>query len=887
MGELVGRVAEVVVLDRLRAAAARGAGALVLLVGEAGIGKTAVVEEAVARAAAAGAVVLAGRADPDEGAPAFWPWLRLLGTGGAGLDPSLLTLADEGESAAAARFRAIRATVDALSAAARRTPLVLVLEDLHWADAASLALLGALAREVAGTRILLLGTARPPGPDLPDATVLALGPWDESGVAAYLDRQAGGRVHGTWPPVVHRLGGGSPLYTRELARLLLAQDRLGSPAGGVDLPDGLRRLVRRRTSGLSAACRDLLGTASAVGTEIDVAVLSRIAGPAPVEALLAEAVAAGVLVDDPWAPARLRFAHELVRRARYADLSRDERIRVHAAIAGALEYSGAAPAEVARHRVRAAVDGTSRRVAADACAAAARAASRTLDHGEAVRWLGRALENAPDDPRLRLERAEAAYRDGRLDVALADCAAVVDEVGAPAALVIRGLAGPLGPALIRLCERALARHPDVADRAQVLAQYAFLLTESPDAGRAEEISREAMELAERSGHPGALAAAIHARHEVLDPLDDVAEVLHLAGRSCDLARASGRPDAELWGRNWRLDAYLALGDMAGYDTETGHLAALVDRLGWPVARWHLLRARATRALLTGRFGDAAALADEARDLAVRAQDRSAPLLWLAFTDSLAEHTGSEPRWDGDLREELDRYAGVPIAAAQIGRRARWTGDRDTAADCVRRLTGMLPRLPADSRRAFIVLTTGELAAWVGEPGTARECYDRAIRHRGRFLNTTTACHGAVDRILGEIAAALGDPAADRHFEDAVTMEGRIGSPPFRAQALLAYARYLRATDHRRARRLAAEAVDVARRHGMPAVADEAAGLARDQLTAREREIAGLVAEGLANRAIADRLYLSERTVETHVRNVLGKLGISSRAELRGASPYQY
>src|SRR5215218_283521 len=129
---LVGRVAEVVALDRLRAAAAGGRGSVALLTGEAGIGKTAVVEEAVARAAASGLTVLTGRADPDEGAPAYWPWLRLLDDGrAAGLSPDLLTVREAaGESAAAARFRVVHETIQALRTCG---PLVLVLEDLHWA----------------------------------------------------------------------------------------------------------------------------------------------------------------------------------------------------------------------------------------------------------------------------------------------------------------------------------------------------------------------------------------------------------------------------------------------------------------------------------------------------------------------------------------------------------------------------------------------------------------------------------------------------------------------------------------------------------------------------------------------------------------------------------
>src|SRR3954452_23253204 len=152
---LIGRVAEVVALDRLRASALRGDGGVALLTGEAGVGKSAVVEEAVARFRAAGSTVLIGRCDPDEGAPAVWPWLRLLECEVDGLTPALLTLSDEGESAAATRFRAIRGTIAALRAA---EPLVLVLEDLHWADPASLALLTALCREIAETRLLVVGT---------------------------------------------------------------------------------------------------------------------------------------------------------------------------------------------------------------------------------------------------------------------------------------------------------------------------------------------------------------------------------------------------------------------------------------------------------------------------------------------------------------------------------------------------------------------------------------------------------------------------------------------------------------------------------------------------------------------------------------------------------
>ncbi|MCU7725076.1 AAA family ATPase [Actinoplanes sp. KI2] len=876
---LVGRVAEVVALDELRAAAERGSGAVALLTGEAGIGKTAVVEEAVSRAAAAGVTVLTGRADPDEGAPAFWPWLRLLDSDVDGLSPSLLALTDEGEPAAAARFRAIRDVLAALTAAAARTPLVLVLEDLHWADPSSLALLAALAREVSASRILVLGTSRTEL-DLPEATVLPLGPWDVAAVAAYLGRL--GAAHGTWAAVVHELGGGNPLYTRELGRLLVREGRLERPAGDIDLPDGLRRLVTRRTAQLTPACREALGVAAAFGAEVDTTVLDL--------AELTEAIEAGVLVDDPWAPARPRFAHELVRQACYADLSRDARIRAHARIADALAATGAGPIEIARHRVRAATDAASRRLAAEACLAAARQATAALDHGEAVRWLTRALENEPSSA-IRLERAGAAYRDGQLDLAVSDCEAIVDQVGAPAALVVRGLGGlggPLAPALLRLCERALAHDLGDADRAQVLAQYAFLIAEMHDGPRAEPISREAMALAERSGHPGALVAAIHARHEIVDPMLGVDEVLDMARRGAELAVPGGRPDAELWSRVWRLDAYLCLGDLAGFDAEQARLAELADRLGWPVARWHHLRARAVRHMLSGHLAEALATAVEARDLALRAQDTSARLLLPAFQDGLGLLTGDIPGWDNDLAEIAVAIPGVPIGVTMLARIAMRVGDRGVAVEQVAQLRGILPRLPVDGRRPFILISAGEVAAWVGDLEFAAECYRLALPYAGRYMNNMSSCNGAADRSLGVIAAALREPAAVRHLTDAIAMEERLGSPPFLALAQLTFARHAAGTDPKKARDMAGRALAIARRLGLPKIAEEAATLAGDDLlTAREREIAGLVATGLSNRDVADRLFLSERTVETHVRSILRKLGLSGRADLRGTSQYQH
>ncbi|MEV4638789.1 AAA family ATPase [Actinoplanes sp. NPDC049548] len=876
---LVARVPEIVTLDRLRAAAAAGAGAAVLVTGEAGIGKTALVEEAVARAGAAGATVLTGRAVPDEGAPAWWPWLRLL-EDAPGLPDLLTATPAEGETPAATRFRVAQRTVRALRDAGH---LVLVLEDLHWADAASMALLRLLCTEISGSRLLVVGTARE-APDLPGAEVLRLEPLTPAAVGAWLADRAAGPVHPSWAAEVHRLSGGNPLFVREVVRRLVRADRLHRPAGPVDVPAELRGLVERRLADLSPGCRDLLGGAAALGTEIDVAVL-RAAAPHPdtVDALLAEALDARVLTEDPWRPARLRFAHELVRQARYAGLARGERIAWHHRLADALGAQ-AEPGEVARHRVRAAVDPPSVAAAVAACRDAAAAATRGLDFAEAVRWYGHAADLGADPADL-LARARAAYADGRLDLATADCAAVLDAGGpslaVEAALVVRGVATP---AVLVLCERAIAL---AGRRPRVLAQYAFQLAEAGDLQRAHAISAEAMALAERSADVQDVAAAVHARHQVVDPFEDPAEAYALADRGCAL----GLPDAELWARTWLIDLHLMAGDQAAADAETTRLAALTDRLGWPLARWHLLRARATRALLAGLFTEAERLALEGRELAVRMQDRAAATVFHAFTADLAFHTGRSERFLDEAVPLRAAMHEVPVAAAQFGRIALDAGLTDVVAESWQSLRPALAGLPRDGKRTYILVTAGELAASLGDEEAARECYERTVRYAHFHLNTTTSCYGAAARPLGVIASRLGEhDTAVAHLEAAVAMDA--GSPPFLAHARLGQARALVARaapgDRQRAREAAGQAVAIARRLGMTRVAadgqalvDETAGVraGTGALTAREREIAHLVADGLANRAIADRLVLSERTVETHVRNLLAKLGLTNRTQV--------
>jgi DNA-binding CsgD family transcriptional regulator len=924
---LVGRGRELDEWGRLAVEAAAGAGALVVVAGEAGIGKTTMLSCLAESAKDVGMAVLAGRAVMDEGAPAFWPWLRVLAQGAAlGLSPALLDL--DGGPAAQARFVAVERTARALVAAAAPAGLLVMLDDLQWGDDASLQLLRQVCAELPGSGLLVAVAARDTSrlgwvSGQPVALTVELAPLTVQDIDMYLRSFVESRVDRSWLAYVSRMTGGNPLLVRELVRALVAENRFAGPAVSVPMPESVRSVAGARLDLVSDECRWLLGGCSVLGEEFDVTLLAAVADrdADQVAGWLAEAVTAGVLVDGPDVPTVLRFAHALVRQARYDALARADRIWWHRRAADVLQGLPASvgqAGEMARHRIRAAEDTASCRQAVIACRAAAEVAVRSHDHSDAAHWYRRAVElvagarlDGAEHAELLLRLAEAEYFDVQVSQALRHCVTGADlgaELGradlvAQAALVVRGIGGERPNLVIaELCSRALALlgEQDVDLQARLLAQQALALAEAteeaPDSQTlrtAGELSHRAMQMATQSTDAAALVDALHAREKLVGGPDSGAERLELGARLRRLGSVAGRPEAALWSYLWRIDGNLHLGRIADADAEIAGLASLARRLGWPVARWHLLRAQAAQAMLGGRFAEAERLAAAGKELADRCEDPSMYGQYIAYTLDIRRKTGRFGMDEPDFNAAaLVNPRPIVLAIAAEYRLA--AGDADSARALFARLVLTLDTLPVNIRYTAIVGITGELAAAFNDVDTAARCYRLLLPYANMYLASSYGYRGAYARTLGVLAAAGGDhDRAVRHLQSAEAMEQRVGAPCERAMAQVAHARVLRARSGRgdsdRALSLAKQAAHTARRLGMAPTLTDATALVHEltgaspdaagSLTARERQVALLLADGLPNRLIAEELGVSERTVETHVRNLLTKLGLTNRTQV--------
>jgi DNA-binding CsgD family transcriptional regulator len=917
--DLVGRRRELDALQAWLDAARRGAGRLVLCVGEPGIGKTRLAQELAGMALAGGTAVAWGRCVETDGAPAFWPWRQVLQSLGVALDAVFAGDVESPDD----RFRVFGEVSDAVRRAAEKVGLVVILDDIHWGDEPSLFVLHHLADQIVSARLLVFAAFRHVEPmsllprmvpDLlrsPAAERLDLRGLDLAEVREQLSRTATGACEADARAVLS-LTGGNPLFVREVARAMADGTwRAERP------PRTVLEIVRTRLDRVSAGCRRLVQAAATVGRDFPVALVAATLNE-PVAAclpLIDEAIGYGLL-DRVGDVGDYRFVHALTRDAVEASLTSADRAALHRAVAEAMpvHFAGALSehlADIARHWAELAPHGeaaTARRWTIRA----ADEAVRRLAYEDGVRLYRTALafDATPlpdvDRGRVLVALGRAAYLAGDLHGCV-DAAQAAAEAArgagssalmGEAALVLEAAPDPAVNAVAKqLCEEALAGlggTGSAALRARLLAQRSHLAFYDGEQDRLEALSAAALDVARESGEDRALVEALRARQEACPGPAGRAERLSLSTETLAVARRTNSARTAMWGELWRIEALIESGRLAAAAEELPALRVAVERIGGPVSAWHLDRVTACVAQAQGRYADAAAAGRRGFDRMRAVEPAPAAGAYFGLQAALASHVGVTDEAVTFARHPYD----PPPRFTTIARLTRaYLLLRAGLADAAEASYQQAGPLQSWSLPAFFTVpgyVYGALvSADLGRHDDLAALLDRLEAFRGEHASGNGVAYlGPIELTLGRGASALG--RLDHAVNDlaaAAEQADVAGAPGYVAEARYHLATALLARngpgDHERAEPLARDADRLARTLGMAAYTDHTRALAtqldRGQrpaaLSRREAEVASLVAEGLTNRQIAERLVISERTAQNHVQHILTKLGFSTRSQI--------
>ncbi len=940
-------------------------GRLALLGGEAGSGKSRLVRELAQTLAAEGVLVLYGACDAVVHTP-YRPFAEALDQLVRGTDPDVLRADLGGAGGELARLvpdlparvgglpapvaadpdterhRLHTAVSDVLAGAGSRQSLLLVLEDLHWADTPTLVLLRHLARTSSDARALVLATFRDTEADIPEALAdaladlrrsehvvrLRLSGLSEEDIAEFVRRAAGGEIDPADPELsraLRDLTEGNAFLLCELWRALAETDtfaiedgtlRLTAPLREIATPRSVREVVSQRIGRLDPSSRDLLELAAVAGPEFELDVLRR---AAPVELAridaLEPAMRSGLIEELPFPALAYRFTHELVRRALYDRLSVLRRAELHLRIAEALESVESPPqgrvlAGLAHHFAAAApIGGAARAVRYNLLAADA--ASTALAYDEATARLRTALEMGVADERRRaevlLDLGTALFRAGRSLDSLhsfrraAEIARDLGEgellaraaIGFETACWRPGLADEGARELLQEASAAFARE-DSTLRVGLLASLARAIELEGNSERAASARAEAIAMARRIDDRPGLATVLLGVYWGRATMS-LQEILELLDEARELTEAMGDVEGQAEATQWRVPTLMALGEIGLARRELTVALKLARDTRQPFNLHVSEHYRSALALLEGRLAEAEEAAERSREWGRLLAGRDASGVYgiqmfgvrreqgrLAELAPVMRVLAAGERGDGAWRPGLVAMLAELAMEEQVRREL----DRVQAE-------GLEPLREGLWLASLTYLA--DAAGAVAHEGVAALVYPVLAPLTGTnvMIGHGVACYGAADRYLGMLAATLGDvDGAARHFQAALDLDRQLGASTWLAHTAYEYGRVLLGRgDSERGGLLLAEAAGLAETVGMPTLLARARALAPassppqpDGLSIRELDVLRLVARGLSNREIGATLFISEHTAANHVRSILRKTACANRTE---ATAYAY
>ncbi|ORW47083.1 hypothetical protein AWB90_14130 [Mycobacterium paraense] len=936
-GPLVGRDAELAAFERAWERVEGGDRQAVFIGGEPGAGKTRLAAEVAGTLAGHDVAVLVGRSTADEDVP-YAPFAEALDRLLSAVPPGSLAdlLGDAGpqlrrmsaqvdrhlpEAGPAMEVGSPRqALFDAMTGFLRRLavdrPVALILDDLHWAQLPTLAMLERVLIGCADVRLLVVSTFRTTEPDRSDELTtrlaelhrfdgvrrLDLAGLDTEAIAEFVSRtqQLAPSSARTAAALLRDKTGGNPFFLTELVNDLEGRGGLAALSAQHTVPASIGDAIARRLSGLGAGVRGVIEQAAVLGETFDLPALIA-AGDADLSATLAavdSAEGVGLIRPVRDSDGEFSFVHALTRESVVGGMAASRLRIMHARAAEALE-GRADPSVVPRlanHYLRAHVLGYHEQALRYAHQAA-RMAEQSLAYEDAARWFERAASlpelSRADRARLDLDAAANHVRAGDFarSRAIYERLSAMDDplirlgaaVGYEEANWRRGQSDSTAADLLAAALESCGLTTDDLRYIQALGSFGRALAFAGEAARAREVGSNAIDRARAAGDPAVLMHTLKASlwHGLTPELCDIQ-----AERSAEVSRmALERRNYEVLGASSHFRAmvsYLA-GSPDDLAASTADMRRAGEAIGQPVFGFVGACVEQALAYLRGDFTGAERWAD----IALRTGD-------LFDADDTKGSHGVQmfmiQRETGDLKKFAEFIDGSETFAGRWvpGLLALYT-ELGCEAGMTRALNHLMNRKLGDrtneAQWPMELVFMVEAALELGNREALHALRPYVSRYAGKNLvaGQFVALFGSADRYLARIAALDGDDAAaERHFGAALEMDRRMGSVVHISETLARTALFAAARGHtEEARRLADEARVLAAQIGQRRVVelvDSLLTVGPDGLTDREVEVLRLLAEGLSNRAIGERLYISTNTAANHVRNILIKTGAANRTQ---------
>jgi class 3 adenylate cyclase/tetratricopeptide (TPR) repeat protein len=899
--QFVGRQDEAAQLRDLLAEASAGGRRVAFLAGEPGIGKTRLSTHVAQEAHAAGAAVLYGRCDAELAIP-YGPWVRALGRyvedapedvlqthvrrhGGelsrmvpelalrvAGLPPP--SAADPDTE----RYLLWGAVAGLLTQATANASLVLILDDLHWADRQTLLLLRHVIAESGAARALIIGTYRDSDLDREHPlnellaelhrsegiARLAIDGLSEAEIRELMERAGGHELDQSGRDLSRELFAetdGNPFYTGQLLRHLRESGeiyrgddgrftvRRGS--SGLELPQSVREVVSRRVERLGPQARDVLSVAAVIGQEFDFELLVMVcdAPEAELLELVEQAVAASVLVESATFPGRFSFAHALINHTLYVQLGATRRARLHRQVGEALERLlgtdlGDRVGELALHWAK--VVGRDLPKAVAYMRAAGEHALDELAPSEALRWFEQALELLGDrgQPRDRCELllglgqaqrqlGDPVFRDTLLEAAaLASDLGDAELAGAAALANSRGQVSAFGQVdldRLRTLERAieLDDSPSRERCASLISLRALELQNDPDHERRRELAERALTLAYQAGEPRTLAQVLKNCSFALWSPDTLDSRRSLSDELLSVAKTLRDPSLQFWAYAVALHVSVEAGDLDRAQAARERAEWIAQELGQASLRWFSTVYAAGWAFMRGELADGERLAEQALALGTEAGEPDAAMVYGAQLGGLRYYQGRADEMMEMMEAGVAANPGISAWRSALASMYCWAGRTDEGATVVREAArDRFAHVPWDNYRMNALALYADAASQAGVVDAARVLYELIEPWPDQLIWNQVLCYGHVSMYLGMLAATLGrHEVSERHFAVACEFYDSNELRFWSARGRLAWAEARAARgDVQRASVQAAQALAPARPYGFTALARRAAAL---------------------------------------------------------------